>query len=143
MKRKTSFEIICCLFILLLVYTAVSKLLEIHSFRQVLSASPLLHNAAGIIAWGLPFVELMVAALLLFPSSQKTGLYATLMLMLVFTCYIGYMLVFTPHLPCSCGGVLLNMSWRTHLVFNIGCILLILIGIRLIYTERRTVKPTV
>jgi hypothetical protein len=28
------------------------------------------------------------------------------------------MLLFTPKLPCSCGGVLKNLSWKEHLMFN-------------------------
>jgi putative oxidoreductase len=39
--------------------------------------------------------------------------------MLLFTFYILYMLLFEKHLPCSCGGVLKEMTWKQHLVFNL------------------------
>jgi hypothetical protein len=28
------------------------------------------------------------------------------------------MLVFIKHPPCSCGGVLVRLSWRQHVLFN-------------------------
>jgi len=51
-------------------------------------------------------------------------LYYAFVLMTVFTLYIAYMLLFTPKLPCSCGGVLQQMTWKQHLLFNIGFTLL-------------------
>lgn len=136
MKRNILLDIVCGLFIFLFVYTAVSKFRDLHSFRQVLSTSPLLQQVAPVIAWVLPVTELSIAALLFFPSSRKMGLYASLALMLVFTVYIAYMLLFTPQLPCSCGGVIKQLSWRQHFVFNTAWILLSLIGIWLYHTAR-------
>ena len=63
--------------------------------------------------------ELLVAAGLFIPVTRKAALLGALILMGLFTIYIGYMILFTPHLPCSCGGVLKQMSWRQHFVFNI------------------------
>lgn len=136
MKRNILLDIVCGLFIFLFVYTAVSKFRDFYAFRQVLSTSPLLHQAAPLIAWVLPVTELSIGALLFFPSSRKIGLYASLTLMLVFTIYIAYMLLFTPQLPCSCGGVFKKLSWREHFVFNTAWILLSLIGIWLCHTAR-------
>lgn len=129
MKKDITINIICGLFIFLFVYASIAKLLEFHSFKAVLSQSPLIAGYAMIIALLLPFAEIGIAVLLLFPSMRRIGLYASFALLLLFTGYIAYMIVFTPHLPCSCGGVIKQMSWLQHLVFNIAWILLALIGI--------------
>lgn len=130
-KRNATVEIISALFILLFVYTAVSKLSEIPNFQNVLSKSPLIGSMAPYIAWGLPILELLVAALLFIPKTRRWGLFSSLALMIGFTVYLGYMIYFTPNLPCSCGGVLSQMSWKQHLIFNTAFTLLALIGVLL------------
>jgi hypothetical protein len=139
MKRSLLIELIVASLILLFVYTATSKFLEFSSFRHVLSRSPLTGNHAGVVAWALPAVEYGVALLLFFHPTRKVGLWASFTLMLFFTGYITYMLAFVSHLPCSCGGVLKQMSWKQHLVFNITYTLLALAGILL---HRKTYEPS-
>jgi hypothetical protein len=39
-------------------------------------------------------------------------------MMSLFTAYLIIMLKFSYHIPCSCGGVLQNLSWNDHIVFN-------------------------
>jgi len=136
MKNKTIVHLIAGLFILLFVYTAISKLFTVHSFQKVLAASPLLSNHAPLFTWSLPLVELVVAILLYNASTVRLGLYLSLALMTAFTIYIAYMLAYTPKLPCSCGGVLKFMTWEQHLVFNIFFILLAIIGIWLYRKQR-------
>ena len=112
-------EIISALFILLFVYTGITKLYEHHAFQFVLSQSPLIKTSAKFISWFIPIVELVMAVLLFFPFTRTLGIIVSLVLMCIFTTYIAYMIKFTPDLPCSCGGVLKQMTWRQHLVFNI------------------------
>lgn len=119
MKRNWLIEIIAALFILLFIYTATSKLIEYNGFRLVLSMSPLIGNMASFIAWSLPATEILIALLLFFPRTRRKGLWASLAIMLLFTAYLGYMIYFTPTRPCNCGGVLQQMTWKQHLVFNI------------------------
>jgi hypothetical protein len=59
------------------------------------------------------------------------ALYASLTLMTIFTAYIIAILQFSYTIPCSCGGVLSKLSWQTHLVFNIGFMVLAAAGILL------------
>lgn len=131
MKYKIVVEIISSLFILLFVYTAVSKWLDYHSFQNVLKQSSLMGSFAAVAAWLLPLLELGIAGLLFFGPTRKAGFYAAGGILIVFTGYIGYMLLFSSRLPCSCGGVLKYLSWRSHLLFNMGWILLAGIGLRL------------
>ena len=129
MKRTTIVEIISSLLILLFVYTATSKLLDYNSFKHVLVKSPLIGDVAGIIALALPITEAVVSLLLFIPPTRLWGLYGSFALMSVFTLYLAYMILFTPNLPCSCGGVLRQMTWNQHLVFNIFFLLLSLTGV--------------
>ena len=112
-------EIIAALFILLFVYTAITKLMNRERFSAVLSQSPLIGTTSTILSYLLPIVELTIVLFLFIPSLRVWGFASSLFLMLIFTFYIIYMIFFTPNLPCSCGGVLEKMTWRQHLLFNI------------------------
>lgn len=129
MSRRLIVETISALFILVFVYTALSKFLDFRTFQFVLKQSPLIGNYNTIIARLVPVVELIIAALIFFPKSRKFGLVAALTIMVLFTCYIGYMLVYTPNLPCSCGGVISKMTWPQHFAFNIVLTLLAVLAI--------------
>jgi hypothetical protein len=131
MSKKTMAEVIAGLFILLFLYTALSKLGEFAVFRHFLRSSPLIARNAGIMAVLIPAGEILVALLLFLPATRKQGLFASLALMLVFTVYLAYMLLFVPRLPCSCGGVISRLTWQQHLVFNIVFTVLALLGVRL------------
>jgi uncharacterized membrane protein YphA (DoxX/SURF4 family) len=124
-------EIISSLFILLFVYTGLSKLNEHDSFRAVLSQSPLIESKADFISWALPIIELCAALLLLFPFTRKYGILVSFILMIIFTGYVGYMILSRRHLPCSCGGVLKQMTWIQHLEFNVLFTALAFIGMLL------------
>src|SRR5438046_74733 len=102
MKKQKIVEIIAALFILLFVYTALSKLYDPGKFNWSLGQSPLISNYASVIVWLLPSVELLVAALLFIPKTRKAGLYSSLGMMGVFTLYVAYLVLFTPNPPCSC-----------------------------------------
>lgn len=117
-KLNSVVHFISIVFIFLFVYTATSKFQEFASFKTILSKSPLIGNKYNSVAWSLPLIELVVSSLLFFAKTRLTGLCLSAVLMSVFTIYIACMIVFSPHLPCSCGGVLKQMSWRQHLVFN-------------------------
>ncbi|HEY0612053.1 MAG TPA: MauE/DoxX family redox-associated membrane protein [Chitinophaga sp.] len=138
MSRKLIAEIIGGLFILLFLYTALSKLSEIALFRLVLRSSPLISDYANLVSILLPASEILVSLLLFIPDTRRRGLYAAFLLMLIFTLYLAYMLCFTKQLPCSCGGVISQLSWKQHLVFNIAFTLLAIAGIRLSRKPRRT-----
>lgn len=118
-KTQYVLQFICNIFIFLFVYTALSKLHEFNLFKSVLQKSPLIGAKSETVAVLLPAFELLVASLLFIPKTRRMGLYSTSILMSIFTIYIGYMILFTPHLPCSCGGVIKQMTWKQHLIFNL------------------------
>ena len=112
-------DYISALLIFLFIYTAASKILNIESFQHSLENSPLLKDYVFFISWFIPSIETSIALLLLFPASRLIGLYASFFLLLAFTGYVAYMIMFIPQLPCSCGGIIQKLSWNQHLVLNI------------------------
>lgn len=139
MKKQFVADFIASLFILLFVYAALSKLLDYDEFRVQVSKSPLLTAFTGWVIWLVPALEMVVALLLAIPRWRLPALYASFTLMVTFTAYIVAILRFSDFIPCSCGGILQNMSWNQHLVFNVVFIVLALTGV-LLYS-RNTGKP--
>lgn len=129
MKPNAAF-FISLLLIFLFAYTASSKLIDSKAFATVLEQVPFIGWGAGVIAILLPLAELLIVLLLLFERTRLRGLYASLVLLSLFTVYLMYMVTFVPHLPCSCGGVIGKMSWRQHIVFNMMFVALTIISIR-------------
>lgn len=58
--------------------------------------------------------------------------------MVLFTAYIAMILTLADYVPCSCGGVLEDMSWEQHLWFNGFFVLLSIAGIMLDTTNDST-----
>lgn len=125
-------EFICFLYILLFVYAAVSKLLDFENFQVQLGQSPLLSAYTAFISFGVLIAEFGIAVLIAVRRSRYIGLLLAFGLMVMFTAYIIIILNFSSYVPCSCGGILENMNWTEHLIFNIGFILLAVIGILLL-----------
>jgi len=107
------------LYVLLFVYAAVSKLLDFENFQVQLGQSPLLSAHSIIISWLVPLVELVIAVALLFIRLRFWSIYFAFFLMTLFTFYIYVILNFTNDIPCSCGGVLEDLNWTEHLIFNL------------------------
>lgn len=117
--KQTVVEIISILFIILFVYAAVSKLMDFSHFKVQLGQSPIITDFSTWLIWFVPALEIGISILLLLPHSRQAGLYLSLSLMTLFSGYIVLITHFSPFTPCSCGGVLQNMTWNQHLVFNI------------------------
>ncbi|MBK0368630.1 MauE/DoxX family redox-associated membrane protein [Flavobacterium agrisoli] len=132
-------EAVSLFYILLFVYAAISKVLEFENFQAQLGQSSIIGAYAGIVSYSIITIELAVSLMLVIPSFKLKGLYITFILMSLFTVYIFIILNFTSNIPCSCGGILENMTWKAHLIFNI--ISLILAGLAILFFDgagRRT-----
>lgn len=115
---------VCYLFVFLFVYAAISKFIDYERFTIQMGQSPLLTSFAGYLGWIVPVSEIIIAVFLLFRKTRLIGLYASFFIMVLFTGYIFIILNLSDFVPCSCGGILENMSWHQHLVFNLIFILL-------------------
>lgn len=131
MKRSTIVETICVLFVILFLYTGISKLLEYPVFKEQLAESPVLKPVASLVATGLPILEFLLVLLLAVPRWRLKGLYASTALMIAFTLYIIALMSFNDTLPCSCGGILAQLSWGQHIIFNTVFIGLGIVGVKL------------
>lgn len=122
--KETFLDIVCLLYIFLLVYAAMNKGLDFENFKVQLGQSPLLSAFADWVSWTVLIVEFLIALLLIFRRTRLMALYAGFTLMTMFSVYIFVILNYGSFVPCSCGGVLEKMSWKQHLIFNIVFVLL-------------------
>lgn len=129
-KNSTAIiKTITLLYAFLFTYAAVSKLLDYEDFSIKIGQSPLLSAFAGYVAIGVPLVELVIVAMLCIPALRVIALFASFCLMIMFTVYIYIILNYSSYIPCSCGGVLQELGWTEHLIFNMALILLALLAL--------------
>jgi uncharacterized membrane protein YphA (DoxX/SURF4 family) len=110
-------------------YAGASKLLDYERFRIELGKSPLLAGIAEWVGWALPAGEILLSTLLVIPRFQTLALFMAFSLMVMFTAYLITILNFSFYVPCTCGGILQGMSWKTHIQFNLVILLLTMTAI--------------
>lgn len=140
--RGILIEVISLVFIILFVYTGLTKLMEGNMFYNTIRNSPVLggETLASFGSWLIPFIELAIAFLIAWRGTRLIGLYGALTLMILFTGYTAAILFLAPYVPCSCGGMISLLSWEQHLVFNIAFLGLAVLGIVLFQRERNMFK---
>lgn len=130
-NREVGLQIMAAVLVLLFVYTAVSKLLDLSTFRQQMMNQSLPDSLKESLVWMLPVIELITAVLLIWKKLRTMGFVLSFGLMLVFTGYVALVLFgFYDRVPCSCGGVLQGLGWEEHLVFNVVFLVLAGVGLR-------------
>lgn len=130
MKRKIIIEIISSLLILLFLYASVSKWLAFKLFIGEMNNQPFPNWMTPFLVWSIPFIEVIIAAALIFEKTRVPALYASLFLMLAFTVYTVTILFHAfKYIPCSCGGVIRSLTWPQHLFFNLFFVGISLLGI--------------
>jgi hypothetical protein len=134
---KTIVQIITGLFTLLFLYAAGNKLLDYQKFKVQVGQSPILTRYAAEVALIVPIMEIAIAVLLLrsinYQKGTITALFASYGIMVMFSAYIVVILNFTERIPCSCGGILDQMGWTTHLIFNLVFVAMAIAGIIIQY----------
>jgi hypothetical protein len=90
------------------------------------------------VVWIIPATEVFISVMLAVTYTRKAGLYASFILLLIFSLYIAGMLLSGINLPCSCGGIIQQLSWKQHLVFNLFFIVLAFTGIVLERKQKLT-----
>lgn len=133
-------ELIAALFVLLFLYTAIHKIMGAQTFTFQLRKSPFVTDMVPFVSISIPAGEVLISVLLIFKKTRLAGLFASLLLMTMFTAYIWLMLAYSYDLPCSCGGIISQMSWSQHLAFNIFFTLLAITGIY-IENKHRLIHP--
>lgn len=139
MKRRDAFVGLAAIMIMLFLYTAISKLLDIEEFRRQLSNQELPSWSKDTLLWLIPGSEMLVSLLLAISSTRLKGFYGAAVLMFFFTGYMGLVVIgFFDRVPCSCGGVLKGMDFGTHLLFNAFFLALAVLGIVLFHSQNKS-----
>ncbi|WP_294349447.1 MauE/DoxX family redox-associated membrane protein [uncultured Sphingobacterium sp.] len=102
-------------------YTGWAKFVNMAAFIKGNSKIPYLGQYAKLIGYGIPSLEIVLAILLVIPVYwiKRAALWASTVLMILFTVYLSLMVKFVEHKLCHCGGVIESMGWKTHIAFNI------------------------
>ncbi|TDE09561.1 hypothetical protein E0F88_30195 [Dyadobacter psychrotolerans] len=144
MKRENMLRIIVALLVILYFYTALSKLMEFQIFKRQLSNQTIPKWSVALLAWSIPVSELLAVAVLITPRFRKTGFYLSVILMFVFTAYMGLVLInFFDRIPCHCGGVVGNMQFKQHFFFNLFFLIISIAGVFLCGKQTDRSSPTI
>ncbi|MFC6192500.1 MauE/DoxX family redox-associated membrane protein [Dyadobacter subterraneus] len=140
--KLTMLRLITALLVFLFFYTAIAKLTDLGTFERELLNQTVPRWSVPLLLWLIPSAELLSVGLLLSPPVRILGLYLSACMMLVFTTYMGLVLLkIFERVPCSCGGVLKSMGFGFHFIFNMFFFLLSLTGIWLMRSMRRRQHP--
>ena len=116
-------RIFTTLLILLWTYTGFDKLFRFSESRRAFYNQTFPAELAEILSYAVPISELLIALLLLFSVTRWWGYLGSLLLLSVFTTYVGLIWVGAfPRVPCNCAGILESMGWAEHFVLNMVCI---------------------
>lgn len=129
MNKNIWVNIIAYAFIILFLYTAFSKVMVYERSLSDLQRSPFIDALAVPLSILLPLLEIGIAVLLFVPKYRYWGMIGSAGLMLLFTIYVSVMVFTLKSLPCSCGGLIRELTWKQHFFFNIFFTLLAFIGV--------------
>lgn len=139
-KRTTIIESITILNLILFLYTGIAKIMDYSLVREELAQSSVLAPVSNLVAFLLPVIEILVVLMLMVPRWRLKGYYLTLALMILFTGYVTILLTSGKDLPCSCGGIIQQLSWPQHLIFNSAFILADIWAIRLLLKQKKEIS---
>jgi hypothetical protein len=121
-------------------YSAIDKLLHINNYAYWISKTPLLKQFSKWLPYVVPFVEIVVAIMLITNRWRLLALYASFYLLIAFVGYIITMLNIVDNPPFSYGGLLIRMSWGQQVVYNGVLAFVSMIGIILFEKRINTVQ---
>lgn len=131
--KKSEFlgEASSLLLCLLFAYTAISKVYDWQGTKGGLYNQVFPEWMATALLYGLPPIELITAIMLISNPFRKAGFLVSIMLLTAFSLYIGIVMTgIFGRIPCSCGGIINNLGWGEHLVFNLVFLGISVIGLK-------------
>ena len=121
-------------------YTGLDKLIRFGDSRKAFHNQTFPAEFAEILAYAVPTIELLIALLLLFSVTRWWGYISSLLLLTIFTTYVGLIWVGAfPRVPCNCAGILESMGWGAHFYMNLGLSGIAIWGLS--HRYREMVKP--
>jgi len=124
----------CVILILTFVYAAIVKGGDPVLFRNQMLQSPLLPSKLIYpLSIFVPAIEGAIVLLLFFEKTRAWGLLFSFGLMLTFTLYMSSLILFFgTNVPCACCGILGQLGYTAHILFNLVLAILSLVGYFLI-----------
>lgn len=127
--KNLSVQVISFGMMTLMLYAGTVKLINVPLFKEQMSKSPLIPEILiPYIGYGLPIAEIAIAVLIILKKTSKTGLLLSFIVMLMFTFYLIFLTSLFENVPCSCGGILGQMSYTVHIIFNVSFTILAWMG---------------
>lgn len=124
------------LLILLWTYTGLEKLIRFKDSRKAFLNQPMPNELEEVLAYTIPGVELLLTLLLLFTATRWWGFLGSILLLTIFTTYVGLIWVGAfPRVPCNCAGLLESLGWAEHFILNLSCIGIAVFGLWSIYQK--------
>ncbi|MVZ65734.1 hypothetical protein GQF61_07675 [Sphingobacterium sp. DK4209] len=140
MKKEKFTAILSGTIALMLFYAASTKLFNYQQAQASMQKQIFSRSIADLLTWLIPSIEFIISMLLIYTRTRIVGLWASISLLAVFT---GYLLLAMSRIfgyrPCSCGGIIQQLSYGEHLVFNLVFLFLSLIALYL--KKKQTQEP--
>jgi len=112
-------KIATSILILLWVYTGLDKLFRWKESRNAFHNQTFPAELAEVLTFTIPILELSMAGLLLFAATRWWGFLLSILLLTIFTTYVGLIWVGAfPRVPCNCAGILQSLGWSEHFILN-------------------------
>lgn len=121
-------SIIILLLVVMWVFASFSKFLDFDTFQRQLRGGYITSSAGTLLAYFLPIVQLVIAVLLLTKRWQFIGMSLSLILLIAYTLYIIYILIWAPTIPCSCISIFRGVTWYDQLKINTLLLLINTVG---------------
>ena len=136
---KWDFQSISGLILIIIwTYSGMDKLVRFTDSRNAFHNQTFPAELAEVLTYAVPITELLIALLLLFSVTRWWGFLSSILLLTIFTTYVGLIWVGAfPRVPCNCAGILESLGWAEHFMLNL---LLLALGIFGLYQNPRK-KP--
>ena len=106
---------------LLFFHAAIDKLVIFQEFQNQMSQSPLIPpQLISFLAVFVPGAEIIMGCFVVFDKTRRMGFLLSFVTMLIFTLYLIMLVTIVENPPCACGGILGEMGYTEHIIFNIA-----------------------
>jgi len=127
-EKKRLLEILASLIVLLFSYASLYKWFYFSDFIKEMNKQPLPKSWTPYLVRTIPAVEIAAAVLLCFRVSRLWGFLLSSLVMLTFSAYTMIILAHGfSYIPCSCGGIIEDLTWGQHLLLDNSFLLISII----------------
>ena len=130
MKKSLTLDVIVTTIIMMWLYASFSKYFDFGQFKRGMYDQPFPYWFSSLLIGILPPLEIIIAVLVFIGKTTRLGLQVSLCLLIIFTIYVTAIVIhLIPIEPCPCGGMIRELTWPMHLIFNAFFIAINIIGL--------------